>query len=141
MDDVFRRNSPARACFRIKRVRPAFPEFSERRWGALHGGGMEQLAVVKQQMRKLGRANTAGVNEDRIEYGIEGAGGARDDLQDFRRGGLLCQRLAQLVEQAGILDCNHRLAGEALDQLDLLLRERSNLLAIDANGAHQLVIL
>ena len=42
----------------------------------------------------------------------------------------------KLVEQASILDRNHRLLGEVVDQLDLLVSERPNFLTIDANSAN-----
>ena len=48
---------------------------------------------------------------------------------------------AQLVEQAGVLDGDHGLAGEVRDQLDLLVGERPDLLAIDGDGADQLLSL
>jgi hypothetical protein len=48
---------------------------------------------------------------------------------------LLLQRLAQLVEQPGILDSDDCLAGEARDQLDLLVGEGADLLAINADRA------
>ena len=49
--------------------------------------------------------------------------------------------LAQLVEQPRVLDGDHRLGGEVLHQLDLLVGERPHLLAIDDDGADQLVVL
>jgi hypothetical protein len=64
MDDLFRRNRPARSCFRIKSMRAALPEFEERGRGTLHRSGVEQPAVVKKQVRKLCRANASGVGED-----------------------------------------------------------------------------
>ena len=42
-----------------------------------------------------------------------------------------CRRFAQLVEQPHVLDGDDGLIGEILDQLDLLVGERSNLLAVD----------
>ena len=36
----------------------------------------------------------------------------------------LCLTVAQLLKQAGVLDGDHGLVGEAVDQLDLLRRER-----------------
>ena len=60
--------------------------------------------------------------------GLQVEGRAADDLQHVGGRGLLLQRLAQfrgarlhLVEQADILDGDHRLVGEGLDQLDLLV--------------------
>ena len=62
--------------------------------------------------------------------------------------GLLLQRLAQivgalaqLVEQAGVLDGDDRLRGEILDQLDLLVGEWADLLAVNDDRADQLVLL
>ena len=62
--------------------------------------------------------------------------------------GLLLQRLgeivgalAQFVEQPRVLDGDHGLGGEVLHQLDLLVGERPDLLAVDDDGADQLVVL
>ena len=67
-------------------------------------------------------------------------------LQHLRGRGLLLQRLgeiigalAQLVEQPRVLDGDHGLRGEVLHQLDLLVGERAHLLAVDDDGADQLV--
>ena len=49
--------------------------------------------------------------------------------------------LAQLVEQARVLDGDDGLGGEVRDQLDLLVGERPDLLAVDDDGADQLVVL
>ena len=62
--------------------------------------------------------------------------------------GLLLQRLAeivgalaQLVEQPRVLDGDDGLGGEVLHQLDLLVGEGPDLLAIDDDSADQLVVL
>ena len=62
--------------------------------------------------------------------------------------GLLLQRLgeivgalAQFVEQPRVLDGDDGLGGEVLHQLDLLVGERPHLLAVDDDGADQLVVL
>ena len=39
------------------------------------------------------------------------------DLEHIGGSGLLLQRLAQLIEQAGVLDRDNRLGGEVFDQL------------------------
>ena len=49
--------------------------------------------------------------------------------------------LAQLVEQARVLDGDDGLRGEVLDQLDLLVGEGPHFLAIDRDRADQLVVL
>jgi hypothetical protein len=50
------------------------------------------------------------------------------------------QRFAQLVEQAGILDGDHGLAGEAGEQRDLLVREGTNFLTKDGNDSNELIV-
>ena len=47
--------------------------------------------------------------------------------------------LAQLVEQPRVLDGDDGLRGEVLHQLDLLVGERPDFLAVDGDGADQLV--
>jgi hypothetical protein len=49
--------------------------------------------------------------------------------------------LPQLVEQPRVLDCDYRLVSEALDQLDLLVGERTNFLAKDGDNSDQLIVL
>ena len=53
----------------------------------------------------------------------------------------MLQRLAELSEQAGVLDSDNGLAGEVLDQLDLLVGERAHLLAVNSDCTDDLVIL
>ena len=53
-----------------------------------------------------------------------------------------CKQIsAQLVEQPRVLDGDHGLGGEILHQLDLLVGERPHLLAVDDDGADQLIVL
>ena len=52
-----------------------------------------------------------------------------------------CSDFAQLVEQPRVLDGDDGLRGEVLHQLDLLVGERANLLAVDDDGADQFVVL
>src|SRR5262245_21600836 len=49
--------------------------------------------------------------------------------------------LAQLVEQARVLDGNHSLLGKIVDQLDLLVGKRPHLLAIDGDRAEERTFL
>ena len=70
-----------------------------------------------------------------------------DDAQHLRCRRLLLQRfaeivgaLAQFVEQPRILDGDDGLGGEVLHQRDLLVGERPDLLAVDDNGADELII-
>ena len=64
----------------------------------------------------------------------------------FRGRGLLFQRLGQIVgalaqflEQPRVLDGDHRLLGEVGDEIDLLVGEWPDFLAVDRDGADQLV--
>ena len=67
----------------------------------------------------------------RVEHRLQIEGRAADDLKHVGGGGLLLQRFAQVVcarlhllKQPHILDCDHRLVGEGLNQLDLLVGKR-----------------
>src|SRR5262249_17132582 len=79
--------------------------------------------------------------DQRVEHGFEIEGRAADDLEHVSSGGLLLQGLAQLVEQTGVFDGDDGLGGKIADQLDLLVGERSDLLAVDGDRAYQLVLL
>ena len=67
--------------------------------------------------------------QHRVEHRREVAGRAIDDLQYLGGRGLLLQRLARLGDQPRILHRDHRLRGEILQQRDLLVGERPDLLA------------
>src|SRR5262249_53923314 len=62
--------------------------------------------------------------DQRVEHGLQIEGRAANHLEHVRGRGLLLQRLAQLVEQAGILDGGNSLTSEILHQLNLFVRER-----------------
>src|SRR5262245_201113 len=78
--------------------------------------------------------------DQRFEYRLQVKGRAADDLEHIGSGGLLLQRLAQLVEQARVLDGDDGLGSEALDQLDLLVGEWADLLAEDGDSADQFTL-
>ena len=48
---------------------------------------------------------------------------------------------AQLAQQPRILDGDHRLRGEVLDQLDLLVAERPHLLPVNDDAADQFPLM
>src|SRR5262245_35630782 len=93
------------------------------------------------EVAELRIAEAHRVCQHSLEYRFELARRARDDLENLRRRGLLLQRLAQLVEQARVLDGDDRLLGEIANQLDLIVGERLRLLAVDKDGADKLVVL
>jgi hypothetical protein len=79
-------------------------------------------------------AQTQRASNDRVEHWLHVGWRAGDDPQDLPGRCLLLERLGQLaiprpelLEQARVLDRDHRLGGEGLDQRDLALRERSGL--------------
>ena len=63
-----------------------------------------------------------------------------DNLQNFGGGRLLLQRLSKFLEQARILNCDHRLSGEIFDQIDLLIAEGTYFLSIEYNCSDQFVV-
>src|SRR5882724_2353115 len=68
----------------------------------------------------------AAVRND-IEHRLHVGGRGGDDLQDVGRGGLALQRLAGLVEQTRVLDRDHRLVGEGLKQLNVVMGKSAGL--------------
>ena len=72
--------------------------------------------------------------EDRVEHRLDIRRRAADDAQDLAGGGLLLERGGQvavarleLSEQAHVLDGDHGLVGEGLEQLDLGVGEQAGL--------------
>ena len=61
--------------------------------------------------------------------------------QFLDRAAKLIGALTQVVQQAGILDGDDRLVGEILQQLDLLVGERPDFLAVSADHADQFILL
>ena len=79
---------------------------------------------------------------DRVEHRLHVGRRAADDAQDLRRRRLLLQRLGdlgvarlQLLEQPHVLDRDHGLVGEGLQQLDLLVGERAHFRSANSDGA------
>ena len=52
-----------------------------------------------------------------------------------------CKRFAQFAEQPRVLDGDDGLRGEVRDQLNLLVGERTNFLAVDGDDADQIIFL
>src|SRR5262249_25925783 len=101
----------------------------------------EYIAFVEQQVAEAGLADANGVLKHSLEHWLQFAGRAADDLEHVGGGGLLLQRVPQLVEQARVLDRNDGLGSEVRDQLDVLVGEGAYFLAIDGDGADQLALL
>ncbi len=86
---------------------------------------------------RAGRSRTAARSSARILSNTGARVGHRtaDDLQHLGRGRLLLQRLLRLVEQPHVLDRDHGLVGEGLQQRDLLGGEGAGSLRADADHA------
>ena len=86
----------------------------------LQSGDQPKFACERKKPRSLGRANVSDVRlakpdrrfDQRFEHRLQIEGRAADDLEHVGGGGLLLQRFAQLVEQAGVLDGDDGLGGE-----------------------------
>ena len=83
------------------------------------------LAVVpdEEDAELLDREKMLAAVEDLVEHRRRVGHGAADDLQHVGSGGLLLERLLGFVEKARVLDRDHRLVGEGLQQAAFLGRE------------------
>ena len=106
-------------------------------------GGSKRIALTlpASQNALLCPAKPRRSFDQSVEHSLQIERRAADDLEHVGGGGLLLQGLAQLVEQARVLDGDDGLIGEALEQLDLPVAEWADFLAVDADGSDQLVIL
>src|SRR5262249_21705042 len=84
---------------------------------------------------------------ERVQHGSQVESRAADDLEHFRRRGLLLQRFAKLaralllrLEQSHILDSDRRLVSKGLQKLDLWVREQPGLSASDRNRPDRKVV-
>jgi hypothetical protein len=85
---------------------------------------VDPLAVERE-----GRAEQPVGESDRplkngVEHGLHVRRRARDNSQDLGGGRLLLQRLFCLLEQADVVDGDHRLGGEGLEERNLPVGER-----------------
>jgi hypothetical protein len=92
---------------------------------------VHQLAVEARRRAEASAAQNAGPFGDRVEHRLDICRRAADDAQDLGRRGLPVERLLRFVEQADVLDRDHRLVGEDLQQPHVLVGEQARLLAAD----------
>ena len=95
----------------------------------------ELRALLPSDRGLVGLAQSGGRLDERLQHRLQVEGGAADHLEHVGGGGLLLQRFAQLVEQAGVLDGDYRLVGECLQHIELLLRQRPRREPNNADGA------
>ena len=84
------------------------------------------LALLPRIMACIGVAKPRRRFDQRVEHGLQIEGRAADHLEHVGGGGLLLQRLAQLVEQARVLDGDDGLVGEVL----------TSSICLSVNGSH-----
>ena len=109
------------------------------------GGKMNQFAVEPKQRGEKPVAQPHGAPHNDVEDRLDVGRRARDHPQDVGRGGLLLERRRQLsvsrlqlLEQPDVLDRDHRLVGERLEDRDLFGREGMDLgPPIDEDGAQR----
>jgi len=93
------------------------------------------VSFVEIQDSKFGLADACCVLKHRLEHRLQLAGRGTDNLEHVGGSCLLLERFPQLVEQSRVLDSDDGLGGEILYQLDLLLGERRNMLAVNGDGS------
>ena len=111
-------------------------------------GSEMTVALAGQDGCRNGLRTAGRIPQHRVEHRLEFAGRTGDDVEHLAGRGLLLQRfgeivgaLAQLAEQPRVLDGDDGLRGEVLDQLNLLVGERADFLAIDDDRADHVVVL
>src|SRR5207253_2039373 len=143
MHDLWRAHYAAKTCLGSgPNQRFTLPPLDPSLWRAIHGACPECFAIVEPQVAELRFTQAVRVGQDRFEDRLQIAGRAGNDLLHLRRCSLLLQSfaeivgaLAQLAEQAGGLDGDHRLTGEMSHQRDLLVTEWADLLPVDGDHA------
>src|SRR5262249_47611653 len=115
--------------------------FEELRREAIRLGGKEDSACLTGNGGFVGLAQLSSRFNERLQHRLEGKRRAGGHLEHVGGGGLLLQRLAQLVEQARVLDGNDGLGGETRDQLDLFFGKRPHLSTIDDDGPDRFIVL
>src|SRR5262245_1709211 len=112
------------------------------RQATAHAKWNEAGAIESMQDTELRLAQTRCLLEYGVENGANLAGRGADHAQDLGRRGLLVEGLTQLararlylLEQARILDGDHRLVGEDLQETDLLFGEWPHFIAANQDVA------
>src|SRR6516225_6361294 len=107
----------------------------------MHRNRAELCTVVELQASVGDATKAVRLLQDRVEYRREIAGRRIDDLQHLGRRGLPLKCFALLGQEPRILDGDDRLLGEVINQLDLLVSERPDLLTIERDRSDQFGVL
>jgi hypothetical protein len=103
---------------------------SDRHWSAQRSTPRHetQLLPFETVDRRVHRpAHPGGVLDDGLHDRLQIGRRTRDHPQDLTRGGLLLERLFRLVEQPHVLDGDHGLSGEGVEEVDLPVGEEPGL--------------
>src|SRR5262245_45307532 len=110
----------------------------------MRGSELKPLTVPAMDVSKTRLADVDCPFQHGCEHRLKIAWRATDDLQDFRSGGLLVQRLGQLtralllrLEQSHVLDRDEGLVCKGGNQVDLLFREGLNSCFPERNRANR----
>src|SRR5262249_8870724 len=101
----------------------------------------EIFTIELENVSARGAAKPRRALDQGLQHGLQIESRAADDFEGVGGRGLLLQRFAQLVEQTRILDSDDGLGGEVLDQFDLFVGERTDLLAKDGDSTDQFTLL
>ncbi len=101
-------------------------------------GQPQPLAVQVQDEGLVAADQRHGRGDDGVEHRLHVGGRAADHAQHVGGGGLAAQRLVRLLEQPRVLDRDHRLVGEGLDQPRVVVAER---LHVEVEGRDRAVHL
>ena len=98
------------------------------------------VSLAESQHHVINPTNPGGALDDGVEDRLHVRRRAADDAEHLGRCRLMLQGLTQFrvallqfLEQPDVLDGDDRLVGEGFEQLDLLVAERTNLLAPNHN--------
>ena len=98
----------------------------------------ELVAVVEQTWPNLASQMRVAFSSIAANTGARSPGDVLMTLSTSDVAVCCSSDFTQLVEQPRVLDGDHRLRGEVLHQLDLLVGERPHLVAVDDDDADQL---
>src|SRR5262249_15654544 len=109
--------------------------------GVVQGNWSKGVSLPPIPGTEFGFAKPGGVLPHRLEHGLKLPVRARNNAQHLRGSRLLLKCLSKLacalllgIEQAHVLDCNHRLVREGFSEFNLLLGERLHLGATYCQG-------
>jgi hypothetical protein len=104
------------------------------------GDAAELVALEQQHGTERGLAEPRCICQHSFKYRLELPGRTRDHSQHVGGSGLLLQRCAKFVEQAGVLDGDNSLRREIAHQFDLFVREGACLLTINSDYTNDLAV-